>query len=1494
MSPGPLAFAHPPTREWFTATFGPPTRAQAEGWGPISRGESAVVLAPTGSGKTLAAFLVALDRCAFTDAPSLPAAAPPTGRRRTPLPGYVRVLYVSPLKALGVDVERNLRAPLEGITAAAQRGGHPHRRPSVGVRTGDTPQTERNRLARSPPDILITTPESLYLLLTSDAAGGLRGVETVIVDEIHALLPTKRGAHLALSLERLEALRAPGLPPLQRIGLSATQRPLDEVARYLGGFHVPAEGEPTPRPVTVVDAGARRRLELSVEGPPEQGGQPGRSAWEAIHPRLLSLIGSHRSTLLFTQSRRLAERLSAALNALAGREVARAHHGSVSREQRLELEERLKAGTLPALVATGTLELGVDMAAVDLVIQVEAPRSVASGLQRVGRAGHQVGGTSRGVIFPRYRAELLACAAVTARMEAGAVEETRYPRRPLDVAVQQLVAAAAMGMTHVEALWRLLRGAANYEGMTREVFDGLVHQAAGHFPTHALSDLRPSLALDASGQEVTPRTHARRLAVLNGGTIPDRGLFGVFLAAAEVEGRTSRRVGELDEEMVLEMRTGDVFLLGASAWRVEEITHDRVLVSPAPGEPGRMPFWRGDGLGRAPELGEAVGALARELSSTTEEHAVALLERRSHLQPGAARLLVEWLAQQRAATGEVPSDRVLVVERFRDEVGDWRVCVHSPYGARVHAPWAGVVQERLRALVPGEVELLWNDDGFAFRLPDLETLPDISVLIPGADEVEGALIEQLPSTSLFAARFRENAARALLLPRRRPGRRTPLWAQRKRAQDLLAATLRVPSFPVVLETYRECLRDVFDLPALRRLLGRVASGEVRVVHVESGRPSPFAASLLFTWVQNVLYDGDTPPSERRARALALDHDRLKSLLGEAELRELFEPAALADVERRLQRLEPRAVPTEPESLHDLLWRLGDLSRAELQARVALPGEEVDGLLERLVSRQRAVAVTVAGEHRVVAVEDAARYRDALGAVVPAGTPVAGASGDPLGELVLRYARTHGPFRAEEVAARWGLPAAAIDGALRRLAAADAVVLGAFRPGATGGEACDPEVLRSLKRQALARLRRAVEPVPQPAWVRFLAEWHGLSRPRAGLDGLLDAVERLQGVALPASDLESAILPARVAGFTPGMLDALCVAGEVCWQGLGSVGEADGRVALYLVDQAPLLSPRRTALDGTVHARIRAALQRRGALRFDELLREVGGFPPEVEGALWDLAWNGEVTNDTLSPLRSRARAKDTPPGRRRREPGAFTSRRSFAPGTEGRWSLFPSPSGDDTARRAAQARQALARDGVVVREGEADFSALYPVFKALEEAGKVRRGFFIEGLGAAQFSRPGTEERMRAFREVPGEAPWVLLAACDPASPYGAALPWPRRGAGRPMRAAGTHVVLQGGELRAWLGRNGRTLALFVPDEPGRRARALAGVAEALARAVDTGRLRPIQLDEIDGAPAGASVLLPALLSAGFAPSGAGCVRGRGAPGTGAVAAPVDDEEEDP
>ncbi|WP_437971931.1 DEAD/DEAH box helicase [Sorangium sp. So ce260] len=1520
-TPDPLARFHPATQAWFRGAFPAPTPAQVQGFPPILDGASTLLLAPTGSGKTLAAFLAAIDR--------LMASPEPDAAERC------RVVYVSPLKALAIDVERNLRAPLAGIAAAAERLGLPYRVPQVGVRSGDTAPEDRARLAKKPPDILITTPESLYLLLTAAAHERLRAVETVIIDEIHALVATKRGAHLALSLERLEALRS-APRPMQRIGLSATQRPLDEVARLLGGGEIDGAGARfAPRPVTIVDASAPKALELRIEVPvedmtklgeaaragegPLQGpAEPAqRSIWPSIHPRLVELVRAHRTTMIFVNSRRLAERLAAALNDTAGAEIALAHHGSIAREQRQQIEERLKAGLLPCIVATSSLELGLDLGAVDLVIQLEAPPSVAAGLQRVGRAGHEVGGTSRGIVFPKHRGDLLACAAAASRMREGKVEATLYPRNPLDVLAQQIVAIVSMDTLHVDALFALVRRAAPFADLPRASFEGVLDMLSGRYPSDEFAELRPRVVWDRVGGAVRARKGAKRLAVVNAGTIPDRGLYGVFLDTGGDAARPGRRVGELDEEMVFEAREGEIFLLGASSWRITDITHDRVLVVPAPGEPGKMPFWRGDQLGRNAELGASIGALARRLASLPDDDAERALADEHGLDERAARNLVRYVRDQAAATGEVPNDRAIVLERFVDEVGDYRICLLSPFGGRVHAPLSTCIAEKCRLELGLAVDTVWTDDGIVLRLPESESPPDAKQLLPQADEVEDLLVRGLGDTALFASRFRECAGRALLLPRKFPGKRSPLWAQRKRAADLLAVASRYGSFPILLETYRECLRDVFDLTALEDLLRQIAARKVRVVTVDVRAPSPFAATLLFAYAGNFIYEGDLPLAERRAQVLAIDHARLRELLGEAELRELFDADAVLALEASLQRLDGRAPLKHEDQVHDLLLSLGDLTRDEIARRAAGPdvapeaaGERAAAWIDELLRDRRVIEIQLGGERRIAAAEDAGRLRDALGVVPPPGLPIAflEPAADPLGELVARYARTHGPFRADDVARRFGLGPAPVLAALARLADRGRVIEGEFLPGGRGREFCDAEVLRSLKRRSLARLRAEVEPVPPEAYARFLADWHSLHRRRRGLDGLLAVLEQLQGAPLSASALEAEILPARVEGYRPGDLDALCAAGEVLWRGVEPVGDGDGRVALYLAEAYPYLVPPPGRAEGPLAEGIRAALARRGALFFSDLSRETGAFGADLLAALWDLVWAGEVTNDTLAPLRALGRESRSSGRRRDRDRPAsgrglagLRARRIGPPGSEGRWSLlsFPGASGaagapagasgaaagapGETERRAALARALLERHGVLTREAAAveglagGFSAVYDVLRAMEEAGQARRGYFVAGLGAAQFAVPGADDRLRACREPSDEPRTLVLAATDPANPWGAAVRWPElapreggapegavRGPVRPQRAAGALVILHDGRLLAWMGRTERSLTTFLPEAEPERGEAIQAIASALAALVAEGRRRAVLVATIDGEPAHSSPLARALAEAGF------------------------------
>ena len=1481
MTPSALDLFQAPTRAWFSEVLGAPTRAQELAWPSVARGATTLLTAPTGSGKTLAAFLWAIDRL-------MGAPEPPRASR-------CRVLYVSPLKALAVDVEKNLRAPIAGIEAVARRLEVGVRVPTAFVRSGDTPVTERARMRRSPPDILITTPESLFLMLTSGARDILRSVETVIVDEIHSLVPNKRGAHLFLSLERLERMVGGGRP-LQRIGLSATQRPLDEVARLLGGFD-----RGRARPVAIIDASAPKPLDVRVEAPaidmarlgdedrtPRVAGEPTRSIWPHLHDHIVPLVRAHRSTMIFVNSRRLAERLASALNEVAGEELALAHHGSVAREQRAVIEDRLKRGDLRAIVATASLELGIDMGAVDLVIQVEPPPSVASGLQRIGRAGHSVSGVSRGIMLPKHRGDLLGCAAAVARIRAGDVESTFYPRNPLDVLAQQVVAVASDGEIAEEALFDLVRGAAPFSELGRGTFEGVLDMLSGRYPADDFAGLRPRITWDRTKKKLRAREGAKRIAIANGGTIPDRGLYGVFLGEAADGKKGGRRVGELDEEMVFELREGEVFLLGASSWRAEKITADRVLVTPAPGQPGKMPFWHGDRGGRPLAFGLAVGQLSRELAETAPAAAQARLASAHGMNESAASNLLAYLTAQVAATGDVPSDRTLIIERTVDELGDHRVCVLSPLGARVHAPWCTAVLERLAVEQVGAVEAVWSDDGMVFRIPERTEPPPASWFLPQSSEVERVVTAALGHSSLFASHFRECAGRALLLPRRRPGERTPLWAQRKRAADLLAVASAHPDFPMLLETYRECLRDVFDMPGLVATLRRIESGDVRVVTVDSRSPSPFATSLLFSFVASFIYDGDAPLAERRAQALTIDHARLRELLGAAELRALLDPAVTDEHTRLISRL---AHPVRhADALHDLLLSIGDLSTPEIAARSAGPFAE---WLTELVHDRRVFEVRIADEVRYVAIEDAAKLRDALGVMPPEGTPEAFLSPRPEAalEILARFGRTRGPFTLEQASARFGLDSKTALAAIERLVERGKLVKGEFLPGGRTTEYCDAEVLDALRRKSLARTRRAVEPVPGVAYARFLADWQ--LKDSRGHGALLDAVRDLEGCPLLASALETEILPARVPAYRPWDLDALCSSGEVVWAGIEPVGAHDGRIALYLAEHEALLARPALAEVGPVATRVRDLLSRRGALFFTDIARELGGFAGELLASLWELVWAGAVTNDTLEALRGR-RAPER--ARERTRP----SRRPLRPAgraTEGRWSLRGARWGSppsDTERMTALARTLLQRYGVVnaeVAEAESiagGFSAVYGVLKAMEEAGRVRRGYFVADRGPTQFALPGADDRLRAHRDASPHPRTLVLAATDPANPYGAVLPWPASAAespatggggeradgdgGRPQRAAGAMVVLHDGRLLAWLGRSGQTLLTWLDEKEEELAREL---ARSLARLVDGGRRKVLWLRTIDGDEPRRSSVHGALVAEGFSGGARGLHRRR-------------------
>ncbi len=1665
-----LARFTPATREWFEGAFAAPTTAQLGAWDAISSGQHALVVAPTGSGKTLSAFLWALDGFLRSPAASQRTETPQKAKAKN----QTRVLYISPLKALGVDVERNLRAPLIGITQTAKRLGEATPEVRVGVRSGDTPARERRQLASHPPDILITTPESLYLMLTSQARSTLAGVQTVIVDEVHAVAGTKRGAHLAVSLERLDALLA---HPAQRIGLSATVEPKEEVARFLGGV----------QPVRVVAPASTKSWDVHVTVPvpdmtelpsassahdlgPGSGLQANASIWPHVEERIVDLVEANRSTIVFANSRRLAERLTGRLNEIweerqvtqtppetpdagrpgspaqlmggagqsaghasqgTGTEFARAHHGSVSKEQRALIEDALKSGQLRCVVATSSLELGIDMGAVDLVIQVESPPSVASGLQRVGRAGHQVGETSSGWFFPKHRGDLVDTTVVVERMLAGRIESMSIPANPLDILAQQTVAASALDELDVEAWFDLLRRCAPFATLPHSAFESVLDLLSGRYPSDEFAELRPRVVWDREAGTLSGRTGSQWLAVTSGGTIPDRGLFGVFLAGTEDEkagdttagaakassgtARTGgRRVGELDEEMVYESRVGDVIVLGATSWQIQDITHDRVLVIPAFGQPGRLPFWRGDAEGRPAELGEAVGAFRREVSAGLgpglgEGEAGAGSPRSERL---AAAGLDEWaqdnltayLTEQREATGQLPTEKTLVVERFHDELGDWRVVLHSPFGMPVHAPWALAVGARLHARYGMDGSAMAADDGIVLRVPMMEDEPPgADLFLFTAEELEELVTAEVGGSALFAARFRENAARALLLPRRDPGKRTPLWQQRQRSAQLLEVARKYPQFPIILETVRECLQDVYDLPALKDLATRIEAKSLRLVETTTQTPSPFAQSLLFGYVAQFIYEGDSPLAERRAAALSLDPGLINELLGRAELRDLLDPDVMATVEADLQRLSPDRRVKGAEGLADLLRLLGPLTAEDAAARLRPPEtsdppetsypaesrdagtDEAIGLLDQLVTANRALQVRINGEIRYAAVEDAARLRDALGVALPLGLPLAFIEPveDPLGDLVSRYARTHGPFTAAEAGVTLGLGAAVVLQVLQRLAAEHRVTEGQFRPTAGHGtdgdgarpsgphetEWCEVEVLRRIRRRSLAALRAEVEPVEQAAYARFLADWQHLSPARgggspatlSGIDGVAAVLDQLSGVPVPASGWESHVLPSRVRDYTPALLDELLASGEFLWSGTAAASGNDGWLAFHSADSADLSLVRAEGLElGHVHRALLDVLDGGGAWFFGQLAERArsvlaaAAFTPDAPGAptprvssgdllraLWDLVWAGLVGNDTFAPIRgllgqgrtahkSRSRsprARPARPGRSARlsrlarlqeasgslgaDAGRTDALARPAGGlpadlgpmevarAAGRWSLLPEPSTDPTLRAHATAEYLLDRYGVITRgsvmaeEVLGGFAMQYRLLTRMEEAGQVRRGYYVEHLGAAQFSTGATVDRLRGFaqQDVPAPqhagapSPWqgdraepaplaIALAATDPANPYGAALPWPDVPAGpdgvrptgqRPGRKAGAVVVLVAGELALYVERGGRTLLLFA-DEPTE----LGAMSTALAWALRTARVEKMSLEKVNGLPLTGTPLATALAEAGFysSPSG--------------------------
>lgn len=1560
----PLGRFTPSVATWFRDVFAEPTDVQVEAWKAISEGENALVVAPTGSGKTLAAFLWAIGslvegRHGGSDESGDHVRGDSGGdsgdsgsdsRDRGQAARGVRVLYISPLKALAVDVENNLRAPLTGINRVAARLGQDPAKVSVAVRSGDTASSERARQIRNPPDILITTPESLYLLLTSKAREILGTVDTVIIDEIHAMAGTKRGVHLALSLERLERLAG---REIQRIGLSATVRPLTSVARFLGG----------DRPVEIIDPPSRKEWELGVHvavedmsdlqdrpvpsrdsifddgltaGSGTESALPTQgSIWPFIEERVFDEIMGHRSTLVFVNSRRTAERLTSRLNELhalrtdpgslspelrrppaqimkatdvagtAPAVIARAHHGSVSKDERATIESMLKEGSLRAVVSTSSLELGIDMGAVEKVIQVESPPSVASGLQRVGRAGHVVGAVSRGSFYPKHRADLLQTAVVVDRMRKGLIEELHVPANALDVLAQHTVAAVAMDDLDVDDWFGTVTAAHPYRGLSRELFDAVIDLVSGTYPSTDFAELRPRVVYDRITGILSARPGAQRTAVINGGTIPDRGMFGVFLAGGG--DAVPRRVGELDEEMVYESRVGDIFTLGASSWRIEQIDRDRVLVTPAPGHTGRLPFWNGDQAGRPAELGKALGAFRRLAAADG-----AVLEDIG-LDPWARDNLTAYLEEQAQATGVIPDERTLVLERFRDELGDWRVVLHSPYGRGVNAAWALAAGAKFSRATGMDSQPVASDDGIVLRVPDSAAEPSSDLFLIDPDDVEAIVAEQVGNSALFASRFRECAARALLLPSRNPGKRAPLWQQRQRSAQLLDVAKQYPKFPIVLEAVRECMQDVYDLPALVELCGSLRERTVRIAEVTTQTASPFATSILFTYTGAFMYEGDGPLAEKRAAALALDPALLTQLLGGVELRDLLDPAIIDEVDADLRRRSERRRASTAEQLMDTLRVIGPVPLDEVGRVSSVTVDDAERELSHRLMRVR-----IAGIEHIAQSLDAALLRDGLGVPVPPGVPArADVIPDALEQLVARWARTRGPFTHGDVRDAFGVAASVAHAIVGTLAASKTVVEGRYRQGVDEPEFLAPEVLKTIRSRSLAAARAQTEPVSGSTFGRFLPRWQQVApvlpagrEPEArGADGVFTVIEQLAGVRLPASAWETLVLPQRVRGYRPSDLDELTANGEVLVVGAGSAGAADPWVKLLPADYAAQLvdvPDVANATDSTDAAGLPSLgeLQQRilgvladgggGGFLFGHISRLVGaegtgthadgvggnaagGIPAagaptatDIREALWSLFELGLVSPDGFAPLRARLsggsggrtahRARRTPArGRLRMGRTSFAqANRAMAPADMmGRWSTTIDADTSATARSVALGEAWLDRYGVVTRGSvvaEATvggFALAYGVLSRFEEAGKAMRGMVIDGLGAAQFSTPAVIDRLRGLADTPDVEGWPsgtdspevhVLAAVDPANPYGAALPWPERG---PTRSAGSLVVIVDGLLAAHLTRGGRTLTLFDPPPGLGHEDVVPLVVGALDRAIGRNMVGRIVIEKV-------------------------------------------------
>ncbi|HTU91194.1 MAG TPA: DEAD/DEAH box helicase [Gemmataceae bacterium] len=1434
----------PPVQHWFRSALGEPTAAQRLGWPAIAAGQHTLILAPTGSGKTLAAFLACLDAL----------------WRQAKLPRGVRVLYISPLKALNKDIHRNLQIPLEGVARTANDMGMSLPALEAAVRTGDTPAAERQRLIRRPPHILITTPESLHLLLTSRARETLRGITHCIVDEIHALCTNKRGVFLALLLERLQALQRSSFV---RIGLSATQRPLEEVARYLGGSEVDAEGNWRPRPVTIVDAGLRKDLDLRVVSPVEQFGPlPEKSIWPSIYRLLGDEIRQHRSTIVFANNRRAVERITSCIN--DEDEIARAHHGSVALEVRQQIETALKEGRLPAVVATASLELGIDMGAVDLVCQVESPGNVARALQRVGRAGHLVGQKSKGRLIPKMPSDLLEQAVLAREMATGRVEEIRVPINCLDVLAQQLVACAAMDDWNITDLFALVRRAYPYRDLSPHAFETTLEMIAGRYRldpapsggTKGIAALHPRVSWDRVHNRLLALPGSRQMALVNGGTIPDTGQYAAYT-------NNGARIGELDEEFIYERRVGDTFLLGTNAWRVESIEADRVIVTPAEGAPAIVPFWRGENTGRSYDLGCAIGGFLRELSERLDQPAcLDWLERDFFLDRNAARNVRYHVERQLRSAGCLPTDRTLLIEASRDQLGDWQVILLSPFGQRMHLSLRLALEARLRQRLGYQPQCLHHNDGILIRLTDTdEPILDLFAgLTP--ESVEGLILDELADSALFALRFRQNAARSLLLPRMQPGRRAPLWLQRLRGRDLLQVASRHPDFPIVAETFRECLHDHLDVPRLRQLLADIGAGRVEIVTRRAETPSPFAAGLVFSFTAAFMYqyDGVETDSER---SRVLDRQLLEQLVSPQNQGHLLDPRAVHQVERRL-----RGVGQPPRSATEMaewLRRLGDLTPEELEGPMA-------AFLEQLQREGRACRLELARGLRWVSVEDAEQYRQAFaldGNGVEAGQRQAAGSA-----ILHRFLTIHALVGLADVLARYPFEPAWAQRQLEEWSRAGRIVV----VSAPQGESVvfsDPANLEQVQRGSLGILRREVVTCSPPQFADFLLRWQGVhpDTRHGGREGLADILERLQGLPLDADVWEQTVLPARVPEYQPRWLDEWIAGGEGSWVCQGTAGEDGelGRIAFFsraMLRQLPLpASSETTALNEDAN-RVFDHLHSRGASFLTDVAADLGMPPSVARGALDMLARRCLVTNDRYDLIRLG--------GERPADAGRSLSRvRRASQRPEGRWAIVPWSRPEPEAHAVTQASLLLQRYGIVARELALldpwllPWRVLYEVLSRMELAGQVRRGYFVEGLSGAQFALPEAAQQLQELH-VPSTATAaaLLLHSMDPANLYGSGAPFDiplLDGGTRPLlRRPGNWLVLRAGRPVLLIEQHGKRLTALASASRDDVSTAVARLPGILDNRRGSAARHKLTVEEWNGQPVTSSEGRELLEAAGF------------------------------